>query len=277
MLVYIAVVTTDSNTLSLGDTETELYSDFLTLTITQYENVRHQNMENSLIKCFDDSYKETDPDVCFILRTISENAFNGVMNRELTFNSSTFDRVPNSVNMSAEIEALSLFKTDWFYDRHGNRLHKFYYFHPTFQEFLAAFHLTTIPRNEQLNYTTHFWMHETYKFFLGLIGRKLSRKYDDRAVSQIFVSYGAVILATYQHQELYIMKCAHEAGKTSLFITFLQAVGVITSNNSVGLYVNYNHECWYIGYMLQPDVQQGPPASSTEQGLIHPHQGAHPT
>ena len=31
------------------------------------------------------------------------------------------------------------------------------------------------------------------------------------------------------------------------------------------------------GSMLQPDVQQGPPASSTEQGLIHPHQGAHPT
>ena len=250
MVVYIAVITTDSNTLSLADTETELYSDFLTLTMTQYEHVRHHQMANSLIECFDDSYKQTNPNVCFILQTISENAFNGVMSRELTFNSSSFNGLANGVNMSTEIEALSFFKTETFYDRHGYRLYKYYYSHPTFQEFLAAFHLTTLPRDEQLKYTSYFWMHETYKFFLGLIGQKLNKKYDDKTVSQTFVSYATLVLATYQHQELYIMKCAHEAGKNSHFITFLQAVDVIDNSKSIDSYVNYNHECWYIGYVL---------------------------
>ena len=52
MLIYIA--TTDGDTLELVDTETELYTHFLSLTIKQYEKRRNRTAE-SLKECFIDS------------------------------------------------------------------------------------------------------------------------------------------------------------------------------------------------------------------------------
>lgn len=246
MLVYVAVVTGE---LTVVDTETRLYSDFLYLTIKQYESIKHEQTVKSLKECFDDIHRETV--LCILLEKFMENAFNGLMsNRDQTFDSSSFEGLPNGVNISAEIEALSLFKIESFYDRRGNKLQRYYYSHPTFQEYLAAFYLTTLPQEEQLNYVKHHFTHEVYKFFLGLIGSELNLKYNDEAVSQLFVSYAREDLATYQNQELHIMKCAHEVGRGARFTTFLEAAGVITSNNSVQVYADYNHDCWYVGYTL---------------------------
>ena len=49
VLVYVAVETTDTGTLSLVDTETKLYTEFLYLTIKQYESVRHEQTVESLM------------------------------------------------------------------------------------------------------------------------------------------------------------------------------------------------------------------------------------
>ena len=208
MMVYIAVDTIDTGTLLLVDTETKLYTDFLYLTIKQYESVRHEQTVESLKECFDDRYTRTD--LCFLLRTISKKAFEGVLNREQTFLSSSLDGLPANKNVSAKIEALSLFKIETIYDKCGFKLKKYYFSHPTFQEFLAAFHLAILHKN-QLIYLKYFWTSEMYKFFFGLIGSQL--RYDDEIVSQTFVSFAREYLATYQHQELYIMKCAHEIGQ----------------------------------------------------------------
>lgn len=248
MLVYVAVETKDTSTLSLVDTETELYTEFLYLSIKQYESVRHQRTVESLKECFDDIYTKTD--LCVLLLKICEKAFEGVMNREQTFISSSLDGLPDSIDVPAEIEALSLFKIETIYDRRGFKLDKYYYSHPTFQEFLAAFHLAALCRKDQLSHIKNLWTHEMYKFFLGLIGSEL--KYDNETIFQTFVSFGREYLATHLHQELYIMKCAHEIGQGSQFITYLQAVGVITNSNSLHVFLHpYQlHDCWYIGYTL---------------------------
>ena len=244
MLVYIAVSPIDTGTLSLVDTETKLYTKFLHLTIKQYESVRHKQTVSSLKDCFK-LYTKTD--LCVVLRKISEKAFEGVLSREQTFLSSSLNGLPDSINTSAEIEALSLFKIVTIYDGYGDQLEKYYYSHPTFQEFLAAFHLATL-HQDQLIYIEYWWTSEMYKFFFGLIGSEL--RYDDATVSQTFVSFAGEYLATYQHQEVYIMKCAHEIGRDPQFIMYLQVAGVITNSNSVHLYSYQRHECWYIGYIL---------------------------
>ena len=94
MLVYIAVVKADPNIFSLVKTETELYSSFLTQTITQYQNVRQELRAKSFMKCFDNRYNDNDS--CFLFWTICEHAFNGVMSREQKFDSSSFDDLPES-------------------------------------------------------------------------------------------------------------------------------------------------------------------------------------
>ncbi len=248
MLVYVAVITENDDKLSVGDTETQLYLDFLSLTIRQYQMVRHEQTAKSLGECFHDVHKNAD--LCIIFRRIFEVSFEGLMSdaRTNALTSSSFAGLPDSTNISATLEHLSLFKVVPIDDRRGVRLFKYYYSHPTFQEFFAAFHLTTLPRNEQLKYIRHFWMHEVYKFFLGLIG---SENYDSEYLSRTFVSFSSEMLSTYQNQELYIMKCSHEIGRSTYFVPFLRAAGVITETNSVNVYTFTNeHDCWYIGYAL---------------------------
>ena len=262
MLVYIAVVTTDSNTLSLVDTETELYYDFLSQTIAQYKKLSYKQVAESYTECFVNNY--TTNDQCLLFRSICRVAFIGAVRRELTFNSSSFDNLTNSSNLKTEIESLNLFKID--YNKHGN--FKYHYSHPTFQEFLAAFHLTTLSMNERTYYIQYSWMRETYKFSLGLISRKLNRKFNDRVVFKMFVTVSIKVLATFEDQKIYVIKCAHEVavGHASLFVKLLQAVNIITEKKSVNAKINpprrsyeyseqeslnyATYDCWYIGYLL---------------------------
>ena len=248
MLVYVAVRPIDIGPLPHVDTETKLYTEFLSLTIKQYESVRHEQTVKFLKECFNNLYTKTD--LCVLLRKICKKAFEGVLSREQTFLSSSLDELPDSMNASAEIEALSLFKIETIYDGYGDKLEKYYYSHPTFQEFLAAFHLATLHTKDQLLYVKNLWTRGVYKFFFGLIGSQ--PRYDDDIVFETFVSFAGEILATYLHQELYIMKCAHEIGRGSQFITYLQAAGVITNGSTLHLHVpSYQlHDCWYIGYTL---------------------------
>lgn len=247
MLVYIAIITTDSSTLTLVDTETELYNNFLALTIKQYENVRHKTAVKSLKECFSDS-DNTQTDLCDILQSISRISFDGLNNRTQVFTSSSLTGLLKVADVHTKIEALSLFKIETSFDRDGIKFYKYWYSHLTFQEFLAAFYLTTLPKEIQLNYINYWWMHEVYKYFFGLI-RSMS-KYDDETVINMFISFAKEDLVTYQNQELYIMKCAHEAGDNSQYIPYLQAVGVISHSNSVSIEASYSYDCWYLGYIL---------------------------
>ena len=251
MLVYIAVRPIDIGPLSHVGTETKLYTEFLSLTIKQYESVRHKQTVKFLKECFKNLYTKTD--LCVLLRKICEKAFDGVVSREQTFLSSSLDELQDRMNVSAEIEALSLFKVETIYDGYGDKLEKYYYSHPTFQEFLAAFHLATLHTKDQLLYVKNLWTRGMYKFFFGLIGSELSQlRYDDETVFETFVSFAREYLATHLHPELYIMKCAHEIGRGSQYVTYLQAAGVITNSNALHLHVpSYQlHDCWYIGYTL---------------------------
>lgn len=248
MLVYVAVITTDSSTLTLIDTETQLYNHFLALTIKQYEKVRHERAVQSLKKCFSDT--DTQTDLCNILLNISKIAFDGLNNRTQMFTSLSLTGLSKIANVSSEIEALSLFKIETSYDKDGITFFKYSYSHPTFQEFLAALHLTTLSKEIQLSYSKHSWMHEVYKYYFGLI-RSMS-KYHHVTRTHMFISFAKEDLATYQNQELYIMKCAHEATDNSFqYIFYLQAAGVISQDNSIHAKVDYHsYDCWYLGYVL---------------------------
>ena len=246
MLVYVAVVPEDDNALSVVDTETKLYLDFLHLTIKQYE-VRHEQTANSLTECFENVHKKTE--LCFIFWKICQLSFEGLLSdrRKNFFNSTSFDGLPDSSNIHAKLKQLSLFKIVQINDRRGGSLYKYYFLHPTFQEFFGAFHLTTLPKSEQLNYIRYYWMHEVYKFFLGLTG---SKKINYESENLTFVNFSLNILSMYKNRELYVIKCSHEIGRSDNFVPLLQAAGVITKSNSVSVYTFYNHDCLYIGYAL---------------------------
>lgn len=249
MLAYIAVYTVDTGTLSIGDTETLLYSHFLSLTLKQYETVKHEKTPKFLKECYRNMSTETV--LCILLQRVSKIAFEGIMEQRQTFTSLSFQGLPESINVSAELEGLSLFKVEKVYDKDGDDLEKYSYSHPTFQEFLAAFHLAALTGEDQLSPMDRYWTHEMYKFSLGLMGSVL--KYDNEVVIQTFTSCGHRLLAKYQQQELFVMKCAHEIGNGNgpWFITYLKEVGVLTNTDS--LYVSASstiHDCWYIGYTL---------------------------
>ena len=174
MLVYM-IITIDNSALALVNTETEVYYNFLALTIAQYEYVRHERGVESLKECFSDPNTQTD--LCDILRSISVIAFDGLRNM---FTSSSLTGLSRITNVSAEIEALSIFKIEISYDTDGSTFHKYWYSHPTFQEFLAAFHLTTLSREVQrfyyLNIELKYWWarDEIYNYYFGLI-RSMSK------------------------------------------------------------------------------------------------------
>ena len=245
MFVYVA---TKSSALTFISTETELYYNFLALTIKSYKKVPVE----SLNECFSDP--DTQTNVCVILRSISKIALDGLMNRTQMFTSSSLIGLsPRIANVSAEIEALSLFKIETSYDEGGIEFYKYWYSHPTFQEFLAAFHLTTLPRENHFEYVHLdygiFRTDGVYKYYFGLI-RRLS-KYDDNTIMAMFIKFSG--FSYIMHRYFYVMKCAHEAGHDSKFILYLQAAGIISHSNS--LYINlvtHNSydDCWYLGYIL---------------------------
>ena len=247
MLVYM-IIATNNSALTLVKTETELYYNFIALTIKHYEGVRHEIAVESLKECFSDPGTQTN--LCDILKSISKSAFDGLSNNIHMFTSSSLTGLSRIANVSAEIEALSLFKIETFYDEGGIKFFKFWYVHPTFQEFLAAFHLATLPKKLYLDYTylDIIGGHEVYKYYFGLI-RRLSQ-YNDDTIVAMFIRF----TADFRHlrHSFYIMKCAHEAGHDSKYIPYLQAAGIISQSNSLHIYlVRHNsHNCWYLGYVL---------------------------
>ena len=231
MLVYIA--DSDIDSLSHADTETKLYTSFLLLTIKHYRHVRHEHSIESLKECWEDGAS----DLCLLLKTVSKIAYDGLKNREQTF---TFEALP--ANLTAEIEALSLFKAEPIHDGRGNILYNCTYSHATFQEFLAALHLITLPK---LLYEDYYFL-EVYKFYLGLIGSEF--QYDEKTVLKEFIKFARRHLYL---NAIFVMKCAHEIGRSSHFITYLRAVGLLTNSNSLQVFVPYLfHNCWYINYTL---------------------------
>jgi Ran GTPase-activating protein (RanGAP) involved in mRNA processing and transport/DNA polymerase III delta prime subunit len=230
MLVYIAVLGPDD--LSLVHTETKLYSNFLSLIIKQYESV-------SLMECFDGVQRGDD--LCVLFRNISKVSFEGILKRTLN---SSLDEHPDSVSVSAEIKGLLKGKVKNAYVCH--------YSHPIFQEFLAALHLTTLPREEQL---LHCRMHGAYKFFLGLIGSELDG-HSIEIIAQTLFNYATSIEPIFTHKQMHIMKYAYEVGRPSQFAFLLRESGIITNSNSMHVYTDFstNQDCWCVGYTLMHSV-----------------------
>ena len=248
MLVFMII--TDGNAVTLLNTETDLYYNFLALTIKHYENVRHERAVESLKKCFSDPNTQTD--LCDILRNISKISFVGIqLHGTQMFNSYALTKLSSRIaNLSAEIEALSLFKVETSYDKDGIKFYKYWYSHPTFQEFLAAFHLTTLPSRIQFSYIYHHSMDEVYKYFWGLI-RSMSA-YDDTTIMTRFITFAATPYYFSREYDGIYMKCAHETGSGANFISYLKAAGTISQSNSLHIYLDPrdNNDCWYLGYIL---------------------------
>ena len=245
MLVYIATNPVGTGTLDKVDTETLLYFHFLALTLKQYEQFNDKHVY-SLFDCYEDLVSSNG--FCILLQRLSKISFEGILEKRQTFSIRDFDGLPSSINVSAELKGLSFFEVDITYDKNGAKSEKYSYSHPTFQEFLGAFHLATIAKMSQTSFMELHWTHEMYKFSLGLMSKVL--KFDYEVVLRSFVSYGRIILATYQNHELHVMKCAHEIGSGHQFISALKDVAVIDRSDSLQMFTVSSLDCWYIGYTL---------------------------
>ncbi len=244
MLVYIATGPVETGTLSIINTETLLYSNFFSLTVKQYEQANNKSV-NVMFECYTDL--KVHNDFCTLLRRLSEVSFEGVLKYKQTFTIRDFDGLPKNILVSDELKKLGLFKVDKIFDRGGEDLEQYSYAHPTFQEFFGAFHLAIISQYSQTDFLKIPETHEMYKFSMGLMSTKL--KYDNGVVLRSFISYGRTILATYQNQELHMIKCAHEIGTVN-FVESLKEVNVINQVDSVQLFTYDSLECWYIGHLL---------------------------
>ena len=171
MIIYLASLKVD--TLSLIDTETKIYSNFLYLTIENYHTRRHEWNRNSLSVCFEESQPQND--LCVLFAKVCELAFNATVEKQQTFTSSEIDGLQLP---SDKLEALSLFKIKKENRRQGS-IDVYYFSHQTFQEYMAACHLFMLPEKQQNWLIIQYGKlgkpilsEMIWKFFFGVVGEK---------------------------------------------------------------------------------------------------------
>ena len=162
-------------------TTTQLYIAFMNVTIKHYEGHRHEWNTESLWQCIRANAPHGD-DLCSAFNILHQVAYDTVSKHQ--------DLFPDIKATKDDINQLSFVGVT---SVPGSKSRvKFTFSHPTFLEFFAALHLTTLPLNEQLAFITAYQNHgkESYnmrilnhhdytsshviyvEFYLGLIGDK---------------------------------------------------------------------------------------------------------
>ena len=140
MVIYLASL--NEGSLSDIETETEIYTRFLYLTVNHYSE-RHGLVATSLDDCFEHS--ETDHTLCLTFRRVCELAFNATIHKKQTFDSND---IRKTVIQSSTLEDLSLFHVKRVNKEYGP-IDLYYFSHQTFKDFMSACYLAVLSESEQ--------------------------------------------------------------------------------------------------------------------------------
>ena len=156
---------------NLPETLTEMNQSFIIHTI--YRHLRKNEMDSlGVIKKLSDLPKQ----VYNIVYKLSQLAFNGLQENKLVFTLNEITNVcPDITDTSGNINGFGLLQTVQHFSKEGVGVTaSFNFLHYTMQEFLAAFHVSTLPGEQQsLQMEQTFW-DERFNFmwmmYVGIVG-----------------------------------------------------------------------------------------------------------
>ena len=155
---------------SLPETLTEINESFIIHTI--YRNLEKNNI---LLQSTVDKIRNFPKEIFDLVCKLSKVAYNGVMEHKIVF---TFDEIkencPNIMEMPGAVNGFGLLQTVQHYPQAGvGRTMSFNFLHYTMQEFLAAFYISTLPREDQSSIIQEtFWMKHNFMWmmYVGIVG-----------------------------------------------------------------------------------------------------------
>ena len=146
---------------------TQIYTAFMNSTIKHYRDFHKEWNTGSLRKCIQFFTNERSDLLCTAFQILRNVAF------EMLFNKIDVFPEDPSIKLKESINSLSFVGIEEI-DSTADEV-KYMFSHPTFAEFLAAVHLTTLSQEEQLYYITQdflgsFTFKFVWQFFFGLMG-----------------------------------------------------------------------------------------------------------
>ena len=154
----------------LPETETEIYMEFTLQTLIRTLKKSEGELADEVVlehfKDLSTSHYQTFFKICEVALHATEKKKQGFLHKEVK------DFFPLKCSESGMDKSLGLITIDHQVMRHGS-VNTYSYLHLTFQEFLAAYYLTTLDIEEQYqrvsNYHKKTHMHVVCKFFCGLM------------------------------------------------------------------------------------------------------------
>ena len=267
MVVHLASV--DRERLSVTDTETVLYTDFLLLTIEQYQK-RTGWSAKLAVDCLMDPSAATE--LCNLLRKISWLAQVALLESTYTLNSTLLDQ-----SQIKTLEQISLFGLEIERGRHGY-VYYYSFAHPTFQEYLAAFYISQLPGNLAVEALERHYELVRYKnvwiYYFGIVGN-YNKKLDNKnfiMIAYLTKLYNIVIVREQQFKvanniaEKQLQRCKLWLDYHGILFTELAYEAKITSSlqqfmyetNFTGPVCEYElsipifnaHDCLYLSHIL---------------------------
>ena len=175
MIVHLNDV---SRSAKLPDTESEVYHRFVSHSVIRYIlRERKSESEDVYIETFDDMKQFLNDDEYDLFQIIASIAFRSRAQSHIIFstqdiNETLFCKLTPAQLGNFKRNGLGIVSSYLVYTEHGKT--RYYSFqHLTFQEFLAAFYISQLKKDEQLRllkeYGSNPEMREVWKFFFGIM------------------------------------------------------------------------------------------------------------
>ena len=158
---------------SLPETLTELNESFILNTIYRYLE-RHKLSPTGVIKCINN----LPDDIIKFVRQLSKLAFSGLVENQLVFTHEEIEKVcPEVDSIPGAINGFGLLQAVNHYPKKGvGKTTSVNFLHFTMQEYLAAFHVSNLPYNNQLSLMKDtFWdgkFNFMWMMYVGIVGVK---------------------------------------------------------------------------------------------------------
>ena len=208
------------------DTETRLYHMFVNLTFRQ----RYKDME-SLDKVHSQAFN-----------ALSKTAFDATTRVNNSETSLRFNNLDSELR--AKVESFSILTIKKRYE--GDKVSEIFTFsHYSFQEFFAAYYLTTLPHEEQMQALKLYQSSSQlmWRFFFGLL-----RTHRSCSTTKLFEKFAHIHIF---NRDNIVLLVAYELKQTAIAQVLVQVL-----NHSITSYYHHPSDCAAIGYALSLSSHQ---------------------